>query len=114
MNNFTFLGGIADVGGLDWFVCLGYLMLVVSLGLWFSHDQSSNDDFFLGGRNMHWMPVGLSLFATTMSSNSFVGLPAEGAFGNYHQLLAILFIPFVIVPIVCYWFIPFYKRMGSV
>jgi SSS family transporter len=114
VNNITFLGGIADVGALDWCVCLGYLLLVVSLGLWFSHDQSSNDDFFLGGRNMHWMPVGLSLFATTMSSNSFVGLPAEGAFGNYHQLLAILFIPFVIVPIVCYWFIPFYKRMGSV
>ena len=114
MNTFSLLGGIADIGALDWFVCLGYLLLVVSLGLWFSHDQSSNDDFFLGGRNMHWMPVGLSLFATTMSSNSFVGLPAEGAFGNYHQLLAILFIPFVIIPIVCYWFIPFYKRMGSV
>ena len=114
MNHISFLGGIADVGALDWCVCLGYLMVVVSLGLWFSHDQSSNDDFFLGGRNMHWMPVGLSLFATTVSSNSFVGLPAEGAFGNYHQLLAILFIPFVIVPIVCYWFIPFYKRMGSV
>jgi SSS family solute:Na+ symporter len=114
VNHISFLGGIADVGALDWCVCLSYLIMVVSLGLWFSHDQSSNDDFFLGGRNMHWMPVGLSLFATTMSSNSFVGLPAEGAFGNYHQLLAILFIPFVIVPIVCYWFIPFYKRMGSV
>ena len=114
MNDLILLSGIAEVGVLDWVVCLGYLLLVVSLGLWFSHDQSSNDDFFLGGRNMHWMPVGLSLFATTMSSNSFVGLPAEGAFGNYHQLLAILFIPFVIVPIVCYWFIPFYKRMGSV
>jgi SSS family solute:Na+ symporter len=114
MNDFSLLSAIAEIGALDWFVCLAYLILVVSLGLWFSHDQSSNDDFFLGGRNMHWMPVGLSLFATTMSSNSFVGLPAEGAFGNYHQLLAILFIPFVIVPIVCYWFIPFYKRMGSV
>jgi SSS family solute:Na+ symporter len=114
MNDISLWGGIADIGALDWVVCLGYLMLVVSLGLWFSHDQSSNDDFFLGGRNMHWMPVGLSLFATTMSSNSFVGLPAEGAFGDYHQLLAILFIPFVIIPIVCYWFIPFYKRMGSV
>ncbi|MBT3890886.1 MAG: sodium/solute symporter [Planctomycetaceae bacterium] len=114
MNVLQLLGSIADIGTLDWIVCLGYLLLVVSLGLWFSHDQSSNDDFFLGGRNMHWMPVGLSLFATTMSSNSFVGLPAEGAFENYHQLLAILFIPFVIIPIVCYWFIPFYKRMGSV
>ena len=58
---------------------------------------------------MHWLPVGLSLFATTFSSNSFVGLPAEGAFRDYHQLLAILFIPFIVIPITCKWFIPLYK-----
>ena len=114
MRILCLIGGLTDIAILDWIVCVGYLLLVVSLGLWFAHDQSSNDEFFLGGRNMHWMPVGLSLFATTISSNSFVGFPAEGAFGNYHQLLAILFIPFVIIPIVCYWFIPFYKRMGTV
>ena len=55
--------------------------------------------------------MGLSLFAGTFSSNSFVGLPAEGAFGNYHQLLAIFVIPFIIVPITCIWFIPFYKSL---
>jgi len=97
---------------LDWSVCLGYLMLVIGLGLYFSNKQKDNDDFFLGGRNMHWIPVGLSLFATTFSSNSFVGLPAEGAFGDYHQLLAIFFIPFVVIPITCIWFIPFYKKLG--
>ena len=99
---------------IDWVICLGYLGLVVGLGLYFSNKQKSNDDFFLGGRNMHWLPVGLSLFATTFSSNSFVGLPAEGAFRNYHQLLAIFFIPLVVIPITCIWFIPFYKRFGFV
>lgn len=99
---------------IDWVICLGYLGLVVGLGLYFSNKQKSNDDFFLGGRNMHWLPVGLSLFATTFSSNSFVGLPAEGAFRNYHQLLAIFFIPIVVIPITCIWFIPFYKRFGFV
>ena len=102
------------IAGIDWVICLGYLGLVVGLGLYFSNKQKSNDDFFLGGRNMHWLPVGLSLFATTFSSNSFVGLPAEGAFRNYHQLLAILFIPLVVIPITCIWFIPFYKRFEFV
>lgn len=97
---------------LDWLICASYLILVIGLGCYFSNKQKDNDDFFFGGRNMHWFPVGLSLFATTFSSNSFVGLPAEGAFGDYHQLLAIFFIPLVVVPVTCIWFIPFYKALG--
>ncbi len=101
-----------NLAPIDWIICGGYLALIVGLGFYFSDKQSNNDDYFFGGRRMHWLPVGLSLFAATISANSFVGLPAEGAFGDYHQLLAILFIPFVVIPITCAWFIPFYKRLG--
>ena len=101
-----------NLAPIDWIICGGYLSLIVGLGFYFSNKQSNNDEYFFGGRKMHWMPVGLSLFAATVSSNSFVGLPAEGAFGNYHQLLAISLIPFVVIPITCIWFIPFYKRLG--
>ena len=103
-----------SISPIDWVICGCYLALVIGLGLFFSNKQKDNDDFFLGGRNMHWLPVGLSLFATTFSSNSFVGLPAEGAYRDYHQLLAIFFIPFVVIPITCIWFIPFYKGLGFV
>lgn len=99
---------------LDWAICLAYLGLVIGLGLYFSNKQKDNEEFFFGGGKMHWLPVGLSLFATTFSSNSFVGLPAEGAFGDYHQLLAIMFIPFVVIPITCKWIIPFYKSLGFI
>ncbi len=102
-----------SISPIDWAICGCYLALVIGLGLFFSNKQKNNDDFFFGGRNMHWLPVGLSLFATTFSSNSFVGLPAEGAFGDYHQLLAIFFIPFVVIPITCIWFIPFYKGLEA-
>lgn len=101
-----------NIAPIDWIICLAYLVVVVGLGFYFSKQQTNNDEYFFGGRHMHWLPVGLSLFAATFSSNSFVGLPAEGAFGDYHQLLAICFIPFVVVPITCIWFIPFYKGLG--
>jgi len=103
---------VQHISYLDWFICLGYMAIIIGLGCYFSNKQKDNDDYFWGGGKMHWLPVGLSLFATTISSNSFVGLPAEGAFGDYHQLLAIFFIPFVVVPITCIWFIPYYKRLG--
>jgi SSS family solute:Na+ symporter len=62
---------------IDWAICLGYLVVVFALGLWFARGQHSNDDYFLGGRRMHWLPIGLSLFAGTFSSLSFVGLPSS-------------------------------------
>ena len=43
-----------NISGLDATICLGYLALVVGLGLYFSNKQKDNDDFFLGGRKMHW------------------------------------------------------------
>ncbi len=98
----------------DWSICMGYLLLVFALGLWFAGQQQTNDDFFVGGKKMHWLPVGLSLFAGLFSSLSFVGLPAEAAYKDYHLFLAILFIPLVVVPIVWVWFLPLYFRLGAI
>lgn len=103
---------LEDIAYIDWAICAGYLAIVVGLGVYFSGTEDTNDEFYHGGKAMHWLPVGLSLFATTFSSNSFVGLPAEGAFSDYHQLLAIFLIPFVVIPIACKWFIPLYKSWG--
>ncbi len=97
----------------DWLICGGYLVFVFALGLWFAREQHTNDDYFVGGRKMHWLPIGLSLFAGLFSSLSFVGLPAEAAYADYHLYLAILFIPLVVVPIVWIWFLPLYFRLGS-
>ena len=55
-----------SISPIDWAICGCYLALVIGLGLFFSNKQKDNDDFFFGGRNMHWLPVGLSLFATTL------------------------------------------------
>lgn len=102
---------MTSLAQLDWLICVGYVALVMGLGIWYSRQQKTNDEYFLGGRQMHWIPVGLSLFATTFSSNSFVGLPAEAAYRDYHLLLAIYFIPLVVVPLSCIYFIPFYRKL---
>ena len=100
------------LGPIDWTICIGYLGVVVALGLWFAHEQHTNEDFFVGGRRMHWLPIGLSLFAGTFSSLSFVGLPSEAAYKDYHLYLAILFIPVIVSPIIWWLFLPIYFRLG--
>jgi len=95
----------------DWIICVGYLLVVLALGFWFARQQHTNEDYFVGGRRMHWLPIGLSIFAGTFSSLSFVGLPREGAYDDWHLLTGILFIPLVVMPIVGWLFIPLYFRL---
>ncbi len=105
---------MATLSLLDWVICFGYLVIVFAMGLWFARGQHTNEDYFVGGRKMHWLPIGLSVFAGTFSSLSFVGLPREAAYDDYHLLLAILFIPFVVMPIVGWLFIPLFFRLGLI
>ena len=97
---------------IDWGIFIVYLIAVIFLGVWFAKDQHSNQDFFLGGRKMSWLPIGLSIFASLFSSNSFVGLPTQAAIGNYHIYFAIISIPFIVVPVIGWIFVPLYHRLG--
>ncbi len=99
------------LGWLDWTVFVVYVAIVLGLGLWFAVRQESRESYFIGSRKMKWWAVGTSIFATAFSSVSFVMLPREGAFADYHLFTAILFIPFVITPLLWYIFVPLFLRL---
>lgn len=99
---------------LDWAICIAYLLVVLGIGSWFAREQETNEEYFVGGRRMNWFPIGLSIFASVFSSLSFVGLPREGAYADYHLMLSILFIPLIVTPIACWIFIPLYHRLQSI
>jgi len=62
----------------DWLVVAGYLALMFCLPLLLRRQERSANDFFLAGRGMHWIWVGLSMYATLFSTISFVSMPGEG------------------------------------
>src|SRR5262245_34748060 len=100
-----------SMGFLDWVICVAAVVLMVVQGWWVSGAQKTTDDYFVGGRQMGWLAVGLSMFAATFSPLSFVGLPREAAYDNYHLYLAILFIPLVVAPLAGWLFVPLYHRL---
>uniref|UniRef100_A0A8C9FKV8 Solute carrier family 5 member 5 n=1 Tax=Pavo cristatus TaxID=9049 RepID=A0A8C9FKV8_PAVCR len=58
------------------------LMLLISTGIGLFHGlakggQKTSEDFFMGGRRMAAVPVGLSLSASFMSAIQVLGVPAE-------------------------------------
>ena len=103
---------MTELSLIDWSVCIVYLAVVFGLAIWSMRGQQNNEDYFVGGRRMNWLAVGVSLFATSFSSISFLGLPQRGAYQDFSFYLTILFIPFFITPILWFFFVPFYVRLG--
>ena len=61
---------------LDWAVIAGYLAGIIALGVWLGRGQKSTRDYFLGGRDLPWWGVALSIVATETSALTFIGVPA--------------------------------------
>jgi SSS family transporter len=53
---------------------------VVVLGSWFGKDQRNTRDYFLGGKDIPWWAIGLSIVAAETSALTIIGVPAI-AFG---------------------------------
>jgi SSS family solute:Na+ symporter len=61
----------------DWCVIVGYFLAMLGIGWYYSRRTWTTDDYLLGGRNMNSFAVGLSLFATLVSSLSYLAGPGE-------------------------------------
>ena len=69
----------AKLETLDFSIVAVYLGATVALGIYFSRrKQASSEGYFLAGRDLTWPFIGLSLFATNISTEHFVGLAADG------------------------------------
>lgn len=67
---------MAEFALVDWVVVLAYLAVVVAVGFVTAQGQGSQRDYFLGGRQLSWWVVGLSIIATETSALTFIGVPA--------------------------------------
>ena len=95
---------------LDWVLLGVYLLGTIALGASFYRGQKTTKDFFLAGRSMSWMPVGLSVVATLFSAISYVAIPsANQKYGLVYACGAVSV--FACVPIVNRIFMPFYHHM---
>src|SRR5262245_34719039 len=65
---------------LDWLMIAAYFALLAALTAWsLRRGRETADDYFLAGRNLGWMVVGASIFATNIGSEHLVGLAGAGA-----------------------------------
>jgi len=95
----------------DWIALCGYLGAILLIGVYFSKREKSTDDFFLAGRRVPWWAAGMSIIGTGLSAITFMTFPAVARKGNWTQYTGSI-VPILIIPIVVYFYLPFYRRLN--
>ncbi|MBN2601936.1 MAG: sodium transporter, partial [Candidatus Marinimicrobia bacterium] len=96
---------------LDIVLLVLYFSAVMLIGLYYSRQKKTPAEYFLAGRNVSWIAIGCSLFATNISSEHFIGLAGSGAnsglaVGHFEWLACL------IVLVLGWFFVPFYLKSG--
>ncbi|WP_341702542.1 sodium:solute symporter [Ferrovibrio sp.] len=84
---------------LDWAVVGLYLIAVLVIGFMVSRKATSGDELFLAGRSLGFIAIGLSLFASNISSTTLIGVAgaaySSGISVAHYELWAALILVFM-------------------
>ena len=91
---------------------VGFLLLVVVVSLYAGRRERSTEDYFLAGRSLTWWLIGISLIASNISTEQFVGM-AGAAFGRVGLAIASYeWMAAVTLVVVAWWLLPRFLRAG--
>jgi SSS family solute:Na+ symporter len=86
------------LGFIDWAIIAGYFIFVLASGFYFKNKNSDDKDYFLGGRNVGWGLISMSLVATQISAVTIIGGPGW-AYKDGLQTAAM----YLVIPIVMFY-----------
>jgi SSS family solute:Na+ symporter len=90
----------------------GFLLLVVVVSLYAGRRERSTEDYFLAGRSLGWWLIGMSLIASNISTEHFVGM-AGSAYGRVGLAIASYeWMAAVTLVIVAAYLLPKFLRTG--
>lgn len=105
------LPAAASFTPLNYGILFVYLAAMFACGVYFAGRQRTTDDYFLAGRNMPWLVVAMSMFASLTSATSYMGFPGR-AFDENCSMLMVGVASLLVAPILVFVFYPFYRRLG--
>ena len=85
-----------EFGGIDMVVLIGYLCIMMGIGVWFAFKEKNESakDYFLASSSLPWWAVGGSLIASNISTEQILGMNGSGyvmglAIGAYELMAAL-------------------------
>lgn len=99
----------STISTIDTAIVIGYFILVLCIGFFIARKTSTGEDLFLGGRTFGWGLIGLSLFASNISSTTIIGLTGAayttGIVNSVYEWMSGL--PLIIAALI---FVPLYLK----
>ncbi|MFL5739400.1 MAG: sodium:solute symporter [Flavisolibacter sp.] len=98
---------------LDITIILLYLLVMVLVGFYFSRKNKSSVQFTTASGKIPGWAIGLSIYATFLSSNTFLGVPGKAFGSNWNSFVFSISMP-IAAWIASKYFVPFYRSTGEV
>lgn len=100
------------MGSIDIIIFIVYLLGIVLFGISFYKKERTSSDFSTGSGTLPAWAIGLSIFATFVSSISYLALPGIAFLSDWNAFVFSLSIPIAIFMAIKF-FIPLYRSVGS-
>lgn len=98
---------------IDLAIVIAYLVAMVAVGVFFSRKNTTADQFTKASGKIPGWAIGISIYATFLSSNTFLGVPGKAYGSNWNSFVFSLSMPLA-AWIATKYFIPFYRSTGEV
>lgn len=98
---------------LDLSIIFVYLLAMVLVGFYFSRKNKNSDQFTKASGTIPGWAIGLSIYATFLSSNTFLGVPGKAFGSNWNAFVFSISMPFA-AWIASKYFVPFYRNTGEI
>ena len=85
---------------IDYTIVLISIAAAIGMGMYFAHRQKDTSTYFAGGGKIPAWAVGISIFATLISSVTFLAYPGAAYAGNWILLVQGLMVPIVLVALI--------------
>lgn len=95
---------------IDYTIVILSVLLAIGVGMYFSRRQKSTDAYFAGGRNIPAWAIGMSIFATLISSVTFLAYPGAAYASNWILLVQGLMVPIVLIAMIGV-IVPLFRRV---
>ncbi len=99
----------AGLTPIDWIIVGVYATSTILLGWWFGRRQTSTREYFIGSGKMNPLLIGVSLFASLLSTITYLSIPGETQGKGPVYLTNYLAYPFIYL-IIAFVLLPVYMR----
>ncbi len=102
-----------DLPFIDLTVIAAYLLAMIGVGVYFSRKNKNSDQFTKASGLIPGWAIGLSIYATFLSSNTFLGVPGKAFGANWNAFVFSLSMPLA-AWFASKYFVPFYRNTGEI